>query len=159
MPVSMEAQAGARHRTFALGHEAFVELEIVEDHRATDGVLLAEGFPVIHQRQAGRVAVEQHPGAALVAGGRQGDPLGKVGTGGVELAAIEDQLAIGAPLDPGLERELVLAADFRQGVAETFASEYIADQPVANLIAVAGENPAQHDVVDLQQLADAAVGD
>ncbi|MNN06703.1 hypothetical protein D3C81_1195040 [compost metagenome] len=116
-----EGQACAFHRAFAQRDEAFVEFDVVEDHRAADRVFLAEGFPVINQCQARSIAVEQHSGTAIVAGGRQGDPFGQIGTGGVELAPIEDQLAVGTTFDSGLERELVLSAHFGQGIAETFA--------------------------------------
>ncbi|MCY1548535.1 hypothetical protein D9M68_846550 [compost metagenome] len=103
--------------------------------------------------------MQQHTGAAVIGGRGQGNPVGQVGAGGVELAAIEHQLAVGAALHAGLEGELVLAADFRQGVAETLAGEHIGDHPRAHVLRVTrGQQAAQHHVVDLQQLADAAVG-
>ncbi|MOA52605.1 hypothetical protein D3C78_1759320 [compost metagenome] len=103
--------------------------------------------------------MQQDTNAAVLAGGGQRNPLGEIRAGGVELAAIEHQLAVGAALHAGLEGELVLAADFRQGVAETLAGEHIGDHPRAHVLRVTrGQQAAQHHVVDLQQLADAAVG-
>ena len=171
MIASRQAEAGqvvsAGQTVFTLaadgGREVLIALpeSNIRDYKVGQPVQVLDELALV----VGLAKLDLQPelvGAATTQGGNVGQGFMAIsgrlaGAEQVEVGAVEHQHAVLAALDPGLQGELVLAADLGQGIAQALASQYIGDQTLACLRRVTSKMAAQHHIVNLQQLAHAAI--